>query len=159
MCHDVLKRPFEVDDVISATRLLFAGQLEFHDGDSQLADGVTLHHLGGHTHGLQVVRVRTQRGWVVLASDAAHYWSNIRNRSPFPIVADVVRMLEAYQKVEVLADGPFHVIPGHDPLVRDVFPSSHNNPNITALHLEPHVESHLNSDTDEVPAMQLDPVT
>jgi len=63
------------------------------------------------------VRVRTGRGWVVLASDAAHYWANIRTRNPFPLVADVMAMAEGWRVCEELADGPDHVIPGHDPLV------------------------------------------
>lgn len=137
MCHDAFKRPFELSDVLTATRLLFSGRLKFHDGDSALAEGLTLHHLGGHTRGLQALRAWTRRGWIVLASDAAHYWANIRNRSPFPIVADVTRMFEAYCRIEDLADGPLHVIPGHDPLVRKVFPTQFGNPNILGLHLDP----------------------
>jgi hypothetical protein len=31
------------------------------------APGVSVHRIGGHTAGLQCVRVYTQRGWVVLA--------------------------------------------------------------------------------------------
>jgi hypothetical protein len=31
----------------------------------------------GHSLGLQVVRVRTRRGFVLLASDAMHYYENI----------------------------------------------------------------------------------
>jgi glyoxylase-like metal-dependent hydrolase (beta-lactamase superfamily II) len=52
------------------------GRVVFHDGVSELAPGITLHKVGGHTRGLQVVRVNTRRGWVVLASDAAHFYAN-----------------------------------------------------------------------------------
>src|SRR5271170_1098741 len=47
----------------------YAGRVRFHDGDAELAPGVSLHLIGGHTMGLQVVRVATRRGWVVVASD------------------------------------------------------------------------------------------
>ena len=49
----------------------------FHDGDDELAPGLSVHHVGGHTMGLQVVRVWTRRGWVVLASDASHFYANM----------------------------------------------------------------------------------
>ena len=40
--------------------------------------------VGGHTKGLQVTRVRTRRGWVVLASDAAHLYANMERNHPSP---------------------------------------------------------------------------
>src|SRR5258708_14976384 len=39
--------------------------VKFHDGAGEIAPGVTVHLIGGHTGGLQVVRVHTARGWVV----------------------------------------------------------------------------------------------
>jgi glyoxylase-like metal-dependent hydrolase (beta-lactamase superfamily II) len=103
-------------------RRVYAGRVRFHRGDAELAPGVTLHRVGGHTAGLQVVRVRTARGWVVLASDATHYYANIRKRSPFPIVYNLGDMLEAYRTIEGLADSADHIIPGHDPEVMAIYP-------------------------------------
>ncbi len=123
MCHRVLRAPVDLDDVLSAVRHVFADRVRFHAGTATIAPGVTLHLVGGHSGGLQVVRVRTARGWVVLASDAAHYWANIRTRNPFPLVADVAAMAEGWRICEELADGPDHVIPGHDPLVLNRFPA------------------------------------
>lgn len=137
MGHEALRKPFEVKDVINAIRCLYEGRLAFHKGSSQLADGISLHHVGGHTKGLQVVTVRTARGEIVLASDAAHYWLNIRERSPFPIVVDVEGMLEAHARIESLADGPYHIIPGHDPKVLEFFPRLPGNRNIAMLHAHP----------------------
>lgn len=137
MGHSALRKPFEAKDVMNAVRILFEGRLVFHKGRSQIADGVVLHHVGGHTKGLQVVSVCTGRGNIVLASDAAHYWNNIRERSPFPIVVDLEGMLEAYGTIESLADGPYHVIPGHDPRVMDVFPTLPGHADIAVLHAPP----------------------
>jgi glyoxylase-like metal-dependent hydrolase (beta-lactamase superfamily II) len=67
--------------------------------------------------------VHTQRGWIVIASDASHYLENLRNRSPFPIVIDSGDMLAAYELIETLAESPDHVIPGHDPLVMQSYKS------------------------------------
>jgi glyoxylase-like metal-dependent hydrolase (beta-lactamase superfamily II) len=69
------------------------------------------------------VRVHTQRGWVVLASDAAHYAENYRRRSPFPIVYHVGDMLRGFDTLRSLADSDAHVIPGHDPMVLREFPA------------------------------------
>ena len=113
---------YDVEDVVRMVRHIYSTRVIFHAGVAAVLPGVTLHHVGGHTAGLQVVRVHTARGWVVLASDASHFYANIRRRSPFPIVHDVPAMLEGYRVVEALADGPEHIIPGHDPAVAARFP-------------------------------------
>lgn len=117
MRHNVLRHPYCVDDVCSLVRLVYADRVIFHDGDFDLAPGVSVHLIGGHTHGMQIVRVRTRRGNVVLASDAAHYLENLRARSPFPIVSSVMEMLRGYERIEALADSPDHIVAGHDPQV------------------------------------------
>jgi glyoxylase-like metal-dependent hydrolase (beta-lactamase superfamily II) len=123
MCHATMRQPFNVEDVVSFVRRLYAGQVKFHQGTSELVPGLTLHLIGGHTAGLQVVRVWTQRGWVVIASDASHLYGNFENRLPFPIVYNVGDMLEGHQALYQLADSPQHIIPGHDPLVMDRYPA------------------------------------
>ena len=123
MCHDTLKMPFTADHVCEAVKRLYAGKVVFHDGDAEIADGVTVHCIGGHSRGLQCVRVRTQAGWLVLASDAAHFYENVRARKPFPIVVDLQNMLEGFDTLNRLASHADLVIPGHDPLVRHAFPS------------------------------------
>ena len=121
MCHDTLRMPFTGAHVSEAVRRLYSGQVVFHDGDAQIADGVTVHRIGGHSRGLQAVRVRTSAGWLVLASDAAHFYENIRRRKPFPIVVDLQDMLDGFATLERLASSPDLIVPGHDPLVRQVF--------------------------------------
>jgi len=122
MCHSVFRKPFNVEHVVYAVRALFDDRLVFHDGDYTLAPGITVHRIGGHTPGLQVLRIRTKRGHVVLAGDAAHFWENLRKRAPFPVVADLSATLEGYGKLERLADSADHIIPGHDPLLLESFP-------------------------------------
>ncbi|MEY3777709.1 MAG: hypothetical protein RIR83_1761 [Pseudomonadota bacterium] len=75
----------------------FEDRVRFHEGAFELRSGIEVHWVGGHTRGLQIVRVHTKRGWIVLASDAAHYLENFLNRSPFPIVSDVGDMLRYNQ--------------------------------------------------------------
>ncbi|QHQ36304.1 N-acyl homoserine lactonase family protein [Algicella marina] len=123
MCHDTLRMPFTAGHVCEAVRRLYSGKVIFHDGDGQIADGVTVHCIGGHSRGLQCVRVRTQAGWLVLASDAAHFYENAFARKPFPIVVDLQDMLEGFGTLERLASKRDLIVPGHDPLVREYFPT------------------------------------
>jgi glyoxylase-like metal-dependent hydrolase (beta-lactamase superfamily II) len=101
---------------------VFEDRVVFHDGDAELAPGITLHRVGGHTPGLQVVRVSTSRGPVVLASDAAHFYANFEQGRPFPILDSVSDYLEAHRKIRTLAASDAHVIPGHDPAVLTRYP-------------------------------------
>lgn len=123
MRHRVLRYPFAVEHVVQMVRLVHDDRVEFHDGAQTIAPGVSVHHVGGHTRGLQVVRVETRRGVVVLASDAAHYYANMERSNPFPIVDSVSAMLEGHRTVHRLADSPAHVVPGHDPKVMAIYPS------------------------------------
>ena len=122
MCHDALRMPYTAGHVCEAVKRLYAGQLVFYDGTGEIAEGVTVHCIGGHSRGLQCVRVRTAAGWLVLASDAAHFYENFEARKPFPIVVDLQDMLDGYDTLYRLASAPGLVIPGHDPLVRTYFP-------------------------------------
>jgi glyoxylase-like metal-dependent hydrolase (beta-lactamase superfamily II) len=124
MCHHGLSHAFEVEDVVAMTRRVFAGKVQFHDGVEELAPGLTVHYIGGHTMGLQVVRVWTQRGWVVLASDAVHFYANMNEGRPFPVVYNIGDMLEGHRTLHKLASSADHIIPGHDPLVLTRFPAA-----------------------------------
>lgn len=138
MCHAPLRHAYAVEDVVELVRKVYADRVQFHDGDSILAPGVELMLIGGHTRGLQSVRVRTARGWVVLASDASHYYENMDRASPFPIVFNVADMLEGHRRLAREADSPEHVVPGHDPQVLTRYPRvSGDEVGIACLHLPP----------------------
>jgi len=109
--------------VVGMVRRVYAGRVRFHAGDADLAPGISLHLIGGHTLGLQVVRVATRRGWVVLASDASHYYANMGEGRPFPIVHNVGDMMDGWAKLRALAESPEHIIPGHDPEVLARYPA------------------------------------
>jgi len=123
MCHDTLRMPFTAGHICEAVTRLYAGKVTFYEGDAQIADGVTVHCIGGHSRGLQCVRLRTRAGWLVLASDAAHFYENVFARKPFPIVVDLQDMLDGFATLERLASSQGLIVPGHDPLVRQNFPS------------------------------------
>ena len=127
MGKPVFSGAYELEDVVGMVRRVYAGRVRFHDGDAEIAPGISLHLIGGHTMGLQVVRVATRRGWVVVASDASHFYANMEQARPFPIVYSVADMVQGYDRLRALADSPAHIIPGHDPLVLERYPAPPNS--------------------------------
>jgi glyoxylase-like metal-dependent hydrolase (beta-lactamase superfamily II) len=123
MRHELFRGAFDVEDVVGMVRNVYRGRVCFHDGDAAPFPGISLHRIGGHTLGLQVVRVATRRGWVVLASDASHFYANMEQVRPFPIVYSVADMVAGYGRLRALAESPDHVIPGHDPKVMERYPA------------------------------------
>lgn len=124
MCDSKQNHFFSIDDVACLIKRLYQGDVRLVDGFHQLRDGIELHRVGGHTDGLQVVRVWTARGWVVLASDAAHYQENLIKENPFPAIYSLDDMLQGYANIRELADGEDNIVPGHDPQVCTRYPSA-----------------------------------
>ncbi|MEX2445937.1 MAG: N-acyl homoserine lactonase family protein [Dehalococcoidia bacterium] len=123
MLDDGIRHSFEEADILSIVEGLHRGRVVLHDGADELAPGISLHLIGGHTGGNQVVRVRTERGWVVLASDASHYYENMESDRPFTVAYEPERVRAGFRALRALADSPRHVIPGHDPLVLQRYPA------------------------------------
>lgn len=112
----------EADDVLEVVRRNLAGGVDVIDGDAQLAPGVSVHLVGGHTAGMQVVRVEVGDEIVVLASDASHFLENIEGGKPFSITHTTPQMFDAFDRVFELASTETavgRIIPGHDPRVLD----------------------------------------
>ena len=123
MQHRFFSQAYEVEEVVEIVRRVYGGRVRFHDGDVELFPGISLHLVGGHTKGLQVVRVQTRVGPVVLASDAVHLYANRDRGNPFPILQDVSAMFAGWDRALMLAGDEARVIPGHDPLVMQRFPA------------------------------------
>ncbi len=138
VCTACIRAPFEVEDVVKLVRAVYAERVCFHEGEGEVAPGVTVHRVGGHSDGLQMVRVITARGPLVLAVDAAHYYANMERRNPFPIVYDLGAMIQGWRRARQLAGGDESlVIPGHDPLVRERFPADDDAGEVLRLDLPP----------------------
>jgi len=124
VCDREVRAPFDGEPVAQLVRKLYADHVVFHAGDEDFAPGVRLCLAHGHTAGLMVVCCETDRGTVVLASDAAHLYANITRKIPFPIFVDEADYTRAQDRVMELAGHSLdHVIPGHDPLVLACFES------------------------------------
>jgi glyoxylase-like metal-dependent hydrolase (beta-lactamase superfamily II) len=118
------RHAYKADEIARLVHLLHDGRLELHGREKTIADGVSVHWVGGHCAGQEVVRVRTARGWVVLASDASHFYANLEQARPFPIVHDLGAMLDGYRRLRDLATSEAHIVPGHDPAVMARYPAA-----------------------------------
>ncbi len=122
MIESEYSHAFTARHVAEMVMAVHAKRVHFHDGDGELAPGVSVHHIGGHTDGLQVVRVKTASGWLVLASDATHYYENMEATRPFSIVFNVPEMIAGYDVLRSLAGPGGVIVPGHDPMVFERHP-------------------------------------
>ncbi len=133
----VIRAPFELEDVQTTVARNYAGQVRFVDGDAPVAPGVSVVHVPGHSCGLQSVLVETARGRLCLASDAAHFYDNVRLQSPFPITVNVGAALEGQERVAALAGRPELLIPGHDPRVAELYPAHPDDADIFEVSAAP----------------------
>jgi glyoxylase-like metal-dependent hydrolase (beta-lactamase superfamily II) len=138
MRHPRLRHSFEVEDVVGMVRMTFAERVVFHLGDAEIAPGISVHAVGGHSAGLQCVRVNTARGPVVLASDVTHFYENMESGRPFTTAFHVGEMLEGFERLRALAPSAKHIVPGHDPEVMRRYPAAQGLEGIAVrLDLEP----------------------
>lgn len=124
ICDPTARAPFDVENIVSYIRSLYDGRICFHQGDVELVPGLWLHSIPGHSAGLQAVRVYTARGWVVLASDATHFYANMDRRSAFPVLFDEAALMRGYDRLTELAPSRDHIVPGHDPAVMRAYPAA-----------------------------------
>lgn len=136
--RDMSRWAFDVEDVASMVRRLYSGKVRLYAGDAPLFPGISLIHLPGHTRGTQGVLVQTERGPVLLGSDSSHLYANVERDSPFSLTMDVVQTLESYDRIRKLAQDYDHFVPGHDPLVRELYPTiTVNGVELIKLHEAP----------------------
>src|SRR5262245_40871312 len=64
-----------VPSLANLVTLNYANRIKIVDGDHEVLPGIRVYRVGGHTAGLQIVSVETDRGHGVLSSDASHFCS------------------------------------------------------------------------------------
>jgi glyoxylase-like metal-dependent hydrolase (beta-lactamase superfamily II) len=96
------------------------GRMVFHQGHAEIAPGVELIELGGHSPGQAILTVNTAEGLVLLTSDATHYYEELEQDMPFLVVADLEAMYRGFDYMnQLIADRDAILVPGHDPAVLD----------------------------------------
>lgn len=141
MCQMNLRRVYDERQLFSFVGALHHGRVEFTDGDREVAPGICVHLIGGHTAGMQAVSVQTSRGRVLIASDATHLFANFRRRNPFPALYDRQQYMAGLDRLLTLSEGLDMLIPGHDPLIMKAYraPSADLEGVAVALHEPPSI--------------------
>ncbi|UOR00385.1 N-acyl homoserine lactonase family protein [Leucobacter allii] len=99
----------EIRDLVRARA---EGRLREFDERAEIAPGVELIEVGGHTPGQLVVRVATEIGPVILAADAAHFHEELDRDMLFQSMADLPR---SYAALDWLRSAPAAaIVTGHD---------------------------------------------
>ena len=112
--------PTELGQVLAAVD---AGRVRRLEGGEEIADGVHAILLGGHSPGQIALGIDSRAGWVVLASDALHFYEELERDWPFGVVADLAEMYEGYDTLRELSGTPgAHLVPGHDAEVMTRYP-------------------------------------
>lgn len=91
------------------------GRVTAFRGRHDLAPGIEVIEVGGHTPGQSIVIVQTSAGEVVLASDAIHYDEELDRDMPFMAVADLVGMYSGFDTLNQRRSEGAVLVSGHDP--------------------------------------------
>ena len=115
-------------DVLS--KAVADGRVESFAEGTEVAPGIEVIRVGGHTPGQSIVVVQTVDGPVLLASDAVHYYEECDRDMPFVSVADPPAMYAGFDTVrEMVATGRAqHVVSGHDPRTFERFRPDEDGP-------------------------------
>jgi len=107
-CFD---RFFSHHDELGA--LIDSGRIQSLAGDCKVEDGIEVLHVGGHTPGSQMVRVRTAAGWALLSGDAVPLNRNFVESIPSGICTSLIEATDALERAHRLR--PVALYTGHDP--------------------------------------------
>ena len=114
----------ELGELSALKTLAKAGRLSAVEEGSEIAPGIQMLELPGHTPGQLGVSVSSGSCRVILASDAAHFYDEFELDMPFHIFTDIVQMYKSLERLRVLASEPDSVVvPGHDPEIAERFPA------------------------------------
>jgi glyoxylase-like metal-dependent hydrolase (beta-lactamase superfamily II) len=136
MCNVSERHAMTPSHISNMIEMIFNDRVNFHSGDAEIAPGISLHKVPGHTPGMQCMSVNTKRGRVVLASDAAHFYENYEQRNPFAICWSLADMFQSFDRIGDIAESEAHVIPGHDPQVMQRYPAVASELNGIAVRLD-----------------------
>jgi glyoxylase-like metal-dependent hydrolase (beta-lactamase superfamily II) len=112
----------ESDELAAVYAAQSEGRVRVLSGDEELAPGVRLVLVGGHSPGQQILAVDGASGPIVLASDALHFYEELERDRPFSVLSDVAEMYLGYDTLRELSGVPGgQLVAGHDPSVLDRF--------------------------------------
>ncbi len=117
-------RGIDPDDAPVLAALKATGRVMLVPGDAQeILPGITCYTGGRHTYASQYVSVRTGDRTVLLASDNLYLYENLERRVPIAQTLDSAANLAAQERMLTIASERRLIIPGHDALVLQQFPT------------------------------------
>ncbi|GAA4046056.1 N-acyl homoserine lactonase family protein [Arthrobacter methylotrophus] len=119
--RDIMAWTVDSEDVKTVQRLAKEERLVVVDGESDVAPGISVTRLPGHTPGQLITHVDGLSGRLVLASDALHYYEEMDRDRPFSFFHDLEQTYRSYGELRALRDQGSTIIAGHDPAVMTRF--------------------------------------
>jgi glyoxylase-like metal-dependent hydrolase (beta-lactamase superfamily II) len=116
---------FASPDMADVVNLERTGRVKFLDGDTEITSGVRTVLIGGHTPGSQSVVVSTDKGNAVICGDAIDLYKNLEEEV-CGLAANMVEALLGMERIKTLASSLDLIIPSHDPIIIERFPSQIN---------------------------------
>jgi glyoxylase-like metal-dependent hydrolase (beta-lactamase superfamily II) len=111
-------------DIEKIEQLEKEGRLIIIDGDHKLAPGLTVHFIGGRTHGDQALSVNTEDGLVLLTGDSVYTYENLKYDIPGPFNVSAKNNKKGYKRVrEILGESDALLVPGNDMEIFHRFPN------------------------------------
>jgi len=113
----------EPDELAQLAKAAADGRVRLVEDTLDVAPGIELVVVGGHTPGQLVAQVATGNGAAVLAADALHLYEELERDRPFFVVADLVEMYQGLDLLREMTQDPGRVlVAGHDAAVAERFP-------------------------------------
>ncbi|HMA22374.1 MAG TPA: N-acyl homoserine lactonase family protein [Gemmatimonadaceae bacterium] len=120
----VKDRAIDAGDAKVLAEIARQGRLMLIDGDAkEILPGITVYTGGKHTYASQYASVRSSAGTVVVASDNAYLYENLARHVPIAQTLDSISNLAAQRRMQTIASDPRLIVPGHDPIVFERFPT------------------------------------
>ncbi|HEY2207397.1 MAG TPA: N-acyl homoserine lactonase family protein [Pseudonocardia sp.] len=113
----------ETDELALLAKAGAEGRLLLVEDTLDLAPGIELTVVGGHTPGQLIAQVDAGYETVVLAADALHFYEELERDRPFFVVADLLDMYRGFDLVREMTQDPGRrLVAGHDAGVGERFP-------------------------------------
>ncbi|MFI8632362.1 N-acyl homoserine lactonase family protein [Microbacterium sp. NPDC077663] len=110
----------EPEELAYIRERIAAGTVDVLDGSVELAPGISVIEVGGHTPGQQVVVVEGSRP-IVLASDALHFYEEMDRDLAFNVYSDIADLYQALATFREMRRNGAVIVAGHDPAVMTMF--------------------------------------
>lgn len=132
---DITHRVVEEREIAQLRDLRAAGRLRLVDGSVDLVPGVRIVPGPGHTPGQLMLAVETERGALLLTSDAVHTDEELARRMPFRHMCALPAAAETYDLIDDLAarSEVRLVVAGHEPALVGRFPADPRLPDHTLV--------------------------